>query len=170
MVVMLDRTSGVPAFGQVAADIREKITASEYPAGSRLPSERELVDTYGVSRPTIRDAVHLLRSEGVIIAEHRRGVFVRPAATIQRLARTRLSNDARQRDKGAFLGDADTAGFTPSSTVTIRFEQPDARTAQHLALDNGAEVTVRDRILYADDKAVQLATSRLPRTLTRDTA
>lgn len=73
MVVMLDRTSGVPAFRQVAADMREKITAGEYPSGSRLPTERELVDTYGVLRPTIRDAVNLLRSEGIIVAEHGRG-------------------------------------------------------------------------------------------------
>lgn len=167
---MVDRTSGLPAFRQVAADLREKITAGDYAPGEQLPSERELVDSYGVSRPTIREAVNLLRSEGLVTAEHGRGVFVRPPASIQRVARTRLSREARERNRGAFLADAAARGFTPSTSVKIRFEQADARTAAHLAVDEGTEVTVRDRVMRADGLVVQLAVSRLPRTLTRDTA
>lgn len=169
MEAMVDRTSGVPAFRQVAADIRDKITQGEYAAGSRLPSERVLVDTYGVSRPTVRDAVNLLRTEGLLLAEHGRGVFIRSTPTIHRLARTRLARQARDRDAAAFHSDAVEHGFTPSSSVTIRFEPADARTAQQLALAEGADITVRDRIMSADGNVVQLATSRLPRTLTRGT-
>lgn len=156
--------------GMFAADIRDKITEGEYSPGSRLLSERALVDTYGVSRPTVRDAVNLLRTEGLLIAEHGRGVFIRPAATIHRLARTRLARHAREHDKGAFRGDAEEAGFTPSSSVTVRFEPADARTAQQLAVAEGDEITVRDRVMSADGTTVQLATSRLSRSLTRDTA
>ncbi|OLT46501.1 transcriptional regulator [Saccharomonospora sp. CUA-673] len=167
---MVDRTSGVPAFRQVAADLRERIAAGELTAGARLPSERELVDSYGVSRPTIRDAVNLLRTEGVVVAEHGRGVFVRRAAQIQRLARTRLSRAARAQNKGAFLADAAEQGFTPTTTVTVRFEPANDRVAGILALEAGAEVTVRDRVMSADGQAVQLAVSRLPRVFTRGTA
>lgn len=167
---MVDKTSGMPAFRQVAADLREKITAGQYAPGEQLPSERDLVDSYGVSRPTIREAVNLLRSEGLVTAEHGRGVFVRPPASIQRVARTRLSREARERNRGAFLADAAAGGFTPSTSVKIRFEQADTRTATHLAVDEGTEVTVRDRVMRADGLVVQLAVSRLPRTLTRDTA
>ncbi|MFD8496358.1 GntR family transcriptional regulator, partial [Amycolatopsis sp. NPDC059657] len=99
---MVDRRSGVPAFRQVAADLREKITTGVYAPGARLPSERELVDTYDVSRPTIRDAVNILRAEGIVISEHSRGVFVRPPASITRLARSRLSRAARERNQAAF--------------------------------------------------------------------
>lgn len=167
---MVDRKSGVPAFRQVAADLREKITAGRYSPGDRLPSEREMVETYGVSRPTIRDAVDMLRAEGLVTSEHGRGVFVRPPASIQRIARSRLSREARAKNRGAFLADAATRGFTPSSSVKIRFEEADARAAQHLAIDEGAEVTVRDRVMRADGLVVQLAVSRLPRELTRGTA
>lgn len=160
----------MPAFRQVAADLREKITAGAYAPGEQLPSERDLVDSYGVSRPTIREAVNLLRSEGLVTAEHGRGVFVRPPASIQRVARTRLSREARERNRGAFLADAAARGFTPSTSVKIRFEQADARAAAHLAVDEGTEVTVRDRVMRADGLVVQLAVSRLPRQLTRDTA
>lgn len=167
---MVDRRSGVPAFRQVAADIREKIAAGHYAAGEQLPSERDLVEAYGVSRPTVRDAVNVLRSEGLVTSEHGRGVFVRPPASIQRIARTRLSREARERNRGAFLADAAARGFTPSTSVKIRFEQADERTAAHLAIDEGAEVTVRDRVMRADGLVVQLAVSRLPRDLTRGTA
>ncbi|QYN22723.1 GntR family transcriptional regulator [Amycolatopsis sp. DSM 110486] len=167
---MVDRRSGVPAFRQVAADLREKITAGQYAPGEQLPSERELVDAYGVSRPTVREAVNMLRSEGLVTSEHGRGVFVRPPASIQRIGRSRLSREARERNRGAFLADAAARGFTPSSSVKIRFEQADARAAAHLAIDEGTEITVRDRVMRADGLVVQLAVSRLPRQFTRGTA
>lgn len=167
---MVDRRSGVPAFRQVAADLRDKISAGEYTPGDRLPSERELVETYGVSRPTIRDAVNVLRTEGVVSAEHGRGVFVRPPSSIRRLSRSRLSKAARDRNRGAFLADAAAGGFTPSTSVKVRFEQADERAASLLAISVGEEVTVRDRVMRADGLVVQLAVSRLPRRFTRDTA
>ncbi|EIE98251.1 GntR family transcriptional regulator [Saccharomonospora glauca] len=167
---MVDKTSGIPLHRQVAADLRGRITAGEYAPGDKLPSERAMTETYGVSRLTIREALGILRAEGVIVAEHGRGVFVRPSATIQRLARSRLSREARAANKGAFLADAAAQGFTPGSSVRVRFEPADERVAKHLGIQVGDEVTVRDRVMRADGFPVQLAVSRLPRTFTRGTA
>jgi GntR family transcriptional regulator len=170
MFVMVDRTSGVPAFRQVATDLRRKIDAGEYAPGAKLPSERELIDIYGVSRPTVREAVNLLRSEGVVNVEHGRGVFVRPPSNIQRLARARLSREARGRNEGAFLADAKVLGFTASSNVKVHFEPADERAAEYLQVDVGTELAVRDRVMRADGLVAQLAVSRLPREITRGTA
>lgn len=166
---MVDKTSGVPLHRQVAADLRRRITAGEYAAGDKLPSERLMIERYGVSRLTVREAIGLLRTEGVVIAKHGRGVFVRPSAKIQRLSRSRLSRAARAADKSAFLADAATGGFTPSSSVHVRFEAADERTATYLEVQPGEEVTVRDRVMRADGQVVQLSVSRLPRTFTRGT-
>jgi GntR family transcriptional regulator len=88
---------------------------------------------------------------------------------IQRVSRTRLSRAARDQDRAAFLADA--AGrFAPSVAVRVSFEQADERVADLLGVPVGTELTVRSRVLSADGVAVQLATSRLPRALTRDTA
>ncbi|QRP47348.1 GntR family transcriptional regulator [Amycolatopsis sp. FDAARGOS 1241] len=168
---MVNRRSGIPAFRQVAGDLRKKIAVGHYAPGEQLPSERELVETYSVSRPTVREAVNMLRSEGLVTSEHGRGVFVRPPAIVQvRMAATRLSRAARQTDRGAFRADAAARGFTPSATVEVRFEAADSRVANRLAIAEAAEVTVRDRVMRADDQAVQLAVSRLPRALTQGTA
>ncbi|MFI6308507.1 GntR family transcriptional regulator [Amycolatopsis thailandensis] len=167
---MVDRRSGVPAFRQIAADLRQKISAGSFAPGDQLPSERELTETYQASRPTVRDAIKVLRAEGLVTAEHGRGVFVRPPAKIQRLARNRLSRAARAQNRGAFLGDAHAGGFTASTSVKVRFEEADERVADLLGIEVGTEVTVRDRVMRADGLVVMLAVSRLPRDLTRGTA
>jgi GntR family transcriptional regulator len=166
---VVDRTSGVPAYRQVAEAIRRQIKAGELPPGAALPSERDLVARFGVSRPTIRDAIKLLRSQGLVVAEHGRGMFVRKAVAVTRLARNRLSRAARADDKHAFLADAASGTFTPSVSVRIRFEPADDTIADTLGIDAGTEVTIRDRIMRADESVVQLAVSFLPRDLTKDT-
>ena len=167
--MVIDKTSGVPVFRQIAADIREKISSGEYAPGAQLPSEQDLTGVYNVSRPTIREAVGLLRAEGVVYSQHGRGVFVTPPRKVQRLSRTRLSKKARQENRGAFLGDAAAGGFTPSTTVKISFEGADDRIAELLGIEPGAEVCVRDRVMRADGLAVMLAVSRFPCELTRGT-
>ncbi|MEU5427775.1 GntR family transcriptional regulator [Streptomyces olivoreticuli] len=75
-------------YQQVAAEIRNAITAGEIPPGAPVPSESQLMDRYGVSRPTVRNAVAALRSEGLIEVIHGKGSYVRalpaPVNTINR--------------------------------------------------------------------------------------
>jgi GntR family transcriptional regulator len=168
-VPRIDRASGVPAYRQVADELRKQIREGTYAPGTQLPSERELSELFGTSRVTVRQAIAELRSQGLIIAEHGRGLFVRPHREVQRLSRTRLSKAERQAGRGTFLTDATHHGFTPRVEVEIRHETADTRTAQLLDLDPHAEVVVRDRLMFADDRPVQIAISRLPGDLARGT-
>lgn len=152
---MIDRTSGVAVYRQVADKIRARIESGELAPGALLPSERELVEKLGVSRPTVQQAIKFLRAQGVVVAEHGRGVFVRQPKTVKRLARTRHTETP--------------GGFTPSVSVRVRFEPADERTAELLRIEPGAEVTVRARQMRADNAVVQIALSRLPREITRGT-
>jgi GntR family transcriptional regulator len=68
-------------YRQVAAAIRQAIATGEYPPGSPLPSEAQLIARYEVSRPTVRNAVSALRAEGLIEVIHGKGSFVRSAPT-----------------------------------------------------------------------------------------
>lgn len=63
---------------QVAAAMRQAIATGEWPPGTQLPTETDLAQTYGVSRPTVRLAVAALRSEGQLDVKQGRGTFVRP--------------------------------------------------------------------------------------------
>lgn len=75
-------------YRQVAAAIRDGIASHEFPPGSPLPSEGQLIARYRVSRPTVRNAIAALRSEGLIDVIHGKGSFVRgtptPLLTIDR--------------------------------------------------------------------------------------
>ncbi|HEX6360797.1 GntR family transcriptional regulator [Actinophytocola sp.] len=167
---MINRYSGVPAYRQVADDIRARINSGEYGPGDKLPSEREMVDAYGVSRPTVRDAIGLLRSQGIVTAEHGKGVFVRRLPPVTRLSTERLSRASREANQAAFLGDAATGGFKATSATRVYFEPAVARIADVLGVEPGTEVCVRDRVMNRNDMPVQLAVSRLPRSLTTGTA
>ncbi|WUH94179.1 GntR family transcriptional regulator [Streptomyces sp. NBC_00433] len=68
-------------YRQVAAAIRDAIASGEYPPGAPLPSEAQLIARYQVSRPTVRNAVAALRSEGLLEVIHGKGSFVRGMAS-----------------------------------------------------------------------------------------
>jgi GntR family transcriptional regulator len=166
----IDRTSGLPAYRQLADQLRSQIRSGEYAPGARLQSERELSDRHGTSRVTVRQAIAELRAEGLIVAEHGRGLYVRQRPAVQRLGRSRLSKGERDAGRGTFVSDAQAQRFTPKVEVEIRTEEADARTAEFLQLADGGSVLVRDRLMFADDHPVQIARSRLPLDLVQGTA
>ena len=70
--VVLDRSSPVPLYFQVATRLQEQIEGGELPVGGRLENEVELADRLGVSRPTMRKAIAYLVERGMLV--RRRGV------------------------------------------------------------------------------------------------
>lgn len=63
-------------FWQIAEKIEELIDSGLYPAGSRLPPERELAESFNVSRPTIREAVIALEVKQRVEVKTSSGVYV----------------------------------------------------------------------------------------------
>ncbi len=63
-------------YQQVARSIAASIAEGRYAPGDRLPSERGLADSFGVSRPTIRDAMIALEFQGMVEARQGSGVYV----------------------------------------------------------------------------------------------
>lgn len=55
-----------PVYLQVAEQLREAILDGDLPAGEPLPTERELSAQFGVSRPTVREALRVLQAEGLV--------------------------------------------------------------------------------------------------------
>lgn len=66
--------SDLPAL--IADDIREQIVRRLLAPGSKLPTEKEMVEHHGVSRVVVREAVARLRHEGLVTSHQGRGVFV----------------------------------------------------------------------------------------------
>jgi GntR family transcriptional repressor for pyruvate dehydrogenase complex len=68
-------------FHEVADRLREMILSGELPVGEALPSERELMERYGVGRPAVREALLSLEHVGLIaISGGERARVARPSA------------------------------------------------------------------------------------------
>jgi DNA-binding FadR family transcriptional regulator len=64
------------AYADVAQLLLERLRTDDYPAGSRLPGERQLADELGVSRPTLREALAALELMGVVNTHVGAGTYV----------------------------------------------------------------------------------------------
>lgn len=166
----IDRADDKPPYRQIAGLLREAIGAGLLPAGERLPSEATLTDHFGVARMTVRQAVQELRSEGLVVSEHGRGVFVRSAPPIRRLASDRFARRHRASGKAAFTVEAEKSGYSPRvDRITVTRERPDSAVAERLRLTPDDEVVVRSRRYLADGRPVETAVSYIPAALAANT-
>jgi DNA-binding FadR family transcriptional regulator len=67
-------------YRQIADQIRGLIRAGEFRAGARLPPERDLARQFGVSRPSVREALIALEVEGLVEVRIGSGIYVKAAA------------------------------------------------------------------------------------------
>jgi DNA-binding FadR family transcriptional regulator len=63
-------------YRQIADQIRTLIRSGEFPAGARLPPERDLAKQLGVSRPSVREALIALEVEGLVEVRIGSGIYV----------------------------------------------------------------------------------------------
>jgi DNA-binding FadR family transcriptional regulator len=69
-------------YRQIAAQLSALIAAGEFSEGSRLPSERDLAEQLGVSRPSVREALIALEVQGKVEVRVGAGVFVSRARPV----------------------------------------------------------------------------------------
>ncbi|WP_214319546.1 GntR family transcriptional regulator [Nonomuraea sediminis] len=85
--MQIDPNSFTPLYVQVADVLRAQIEEGELRPGDKLRNEDALAHEFGTGKATIRQALRLLRSEGLIDTENRRGSTVRtpPELTVVNL-------------------------------------------------------------------------------------
>jgi DNA-binding FadR family transcriptional regulator len=74
--VPLEAVESPRLYRQIADQLRHLIDRREFPAGCRLPPERELAEKLGVSRPSVREALIALEVEGRVRIRMGSGVYV----------------------------------------------------------------------------------------------
>jgi GntR family transcriptional regulator len=140
---VLDRASTVPLWSQLADDLRSRAAAGEF--AQRFPTDADLVRTYGVSRHTAREAVRVLRQEGLLERYRGRGSFLtppkyeQPLGYVSSLFRWLESNGVDQHSKvlaldvraspevAAMLGLPDLAPLVHVSRLRLADGEPIAR-------------------------------------------
>ncbi|OCB41090.1 GntR family transcriptional regulator [Mycobacterium malmoense] len=118
------RRGSVPASTQLADALKSAIIKQRLPRGGRLPSERELIDSSGLSRVTVRAAVGLLERQGWLVRRQGLGTFVTNPV------RQELGSGVR-----TITEVLASSGITPHVDVlSHRVEEPPQRVADTLGL------------------------------------
>ncbi|KPM55675.1 hypothetical protein ACG83_10320 [Frankia sp. R43] len=162
-------TTDSPRYPQIADDLRRRILRGDLAPGAKLPSERVMAEDAGVTRGTVREAIKVLRAEGLVVPVHGSGVFVRDQPRMIRLARNRLSRGERARTGGTFSADMTALGKEPRVDAEIVLAEADSSLALDLEADEGTPLLARRRRMYGDDTPMQLATSYFPADIARGT-
>jgi len=147
----VDFESGVPLHLQVREIIRQEVLeGSLVDENGKMPTEAELVERFGVSRVTIRNALQPLVEEGMFVRERGRGTF--------------LKTNQPENWVGRLMGFTETireAGFEPGAEILkkgMTNKQPDEVT-QHLKLRAVWELK---RIRLADNIPIAIEHAYLP--------
>lgn len=73
---MIDRRNPIPLYIQLKEEILDKIKSEVWEEESQIPTEKSLMETYGLSRATVRKAVSILVNEGYLYKKKGIGTFV----------------------------------------------------------------------------------------------
>lgn len=76
MYTTLPQVFSLPLYIQIAEGLLSRIESGELSPGDRLPPERDLSDSLGVNRMTLRRALRVLEAQGVVVRRHGVGTFV----------------------------------------------------------------------------------------------
>lgn len=164
---MSDQAERRPPSRRIADELRAAIMRGDFAEGDRLPSERELAARYSTARNTAREALSILQVEGLAVAEHGRGVFVRRRRPLMRLGRERYSRRARnETGLSPFRIEVQRQGRTPRTECrSVARVQPPIEVAERLGLTGDQDVVRRENWYFADDEPVQVGVTYIPATL-----
>ncbi len=153
-----------PASRRLADLLRVEISQGLIGPGDRLPSERALAVEHGIARNTVRESVRLLANEGLVTAEHGRGVFVRAKPKLMRFGAHRYSRTLRLRTGlSPYHAEVREQGHTPSAECrNIAEVQAPAYVAERLWVGMAEMVVRRENWYYADGEPIQVGVTYIP--------
>lgn len=172
---------------QIYGRVLELIASGQMAEGDKLPSEHQISERFAVSRPVVREALARLRDDGIIVARHGIGSFVRrrppqglidfagadDVAGLMRCMEARLAIEpaaARFAALRASPGDLtliDEALDRLQTEMRSRQAQPDADFAFHLAIATASGNEIFAQMLTTTRSLMENAIA-VAQSLTRD--
>jgi GntR family transcriptional regulator len=156
-----------PMYRRIAEDLRRQIESGEVAPGSQLKSEVDLQEEYGrdgkdVSRNTVRDAIKLLISRGLVETRPGQGTFVL-RKVVPFVSRLTTDPEAGGIEDNVYKSEVERKGRTPDETVPRVEVQPASDlVASQLRLAAGTQVISRHQQRKIDGSPWSLQTSFYP--------
>ena len=137
----------LPAYIKIHDQIKKDIDDVVWEIGERLPSERDLAETFKVSRMTLRQAITLLVEEGVLERRVGSGTFVASTRVQEKMRGTTSFTEIK----------------TPSSQlISYRRTLPSEQEVEKLGIHKTENVIRMERVRYADDLPVVYEVASIP--------
>nr|WP_042178466.1 GntR family transcriptional regulator [Kibdelosporangium sp. MJ126-NF4]CTQ98884.1 Predicted transcriptional regulator of N-Acetylglucosamine utilization, GntR family [Kibdelosporangium sp. MJ126-NF4] len=151
----LSRTGSEPLWRQLQRELLTRLDSGEF--ADQFPGELTLVEEYGVSRHTVRQALRQLRADGVIVAERGRQPRVAPPPEIAQPMGALYS----------LFASVEAAGLAQRSIVRTFDTRADALVAERLDLEASTPLVYLERLRLADDEPLALDRVWLPADLAK---
>jgi DNA-binding GntR family transcriptional regulator len=134
---VLDRNSPVPLYYQLSQQLEAAIASGAIAPGERIDTEVEIAERYGLSRPTVRQAIQELVNKGLLVRRRGVGTQVVPSQLRRRVELTSLYDDLER------------AQHRPSTRVlALEPRRADATVAAALGIAVGDEVLYVERLRF----------------------
>jgi GntR family transcriptional regulator len=140
-----------PHYLRIYRDLKAKIERGSLSPGERLPAQRELAESYGVTVMTVRQALQLLEQEEVVVMRHGLGTYVAP--TRVRFGLVQLLSLAQE---------VASQGLEVETRVLRReLLEPHPHDAEQLKLEPGDPVYLIERLRFLGSEPIMLQRSSL---------
>jgi GntR family transcriptional regulator len=147
----LDRSVEIPLYRRIEKDLLTQIVEGRLEPGQAIPAERELCDSYGVSRITVRHAIHELETSGYIQRRQGKGTFVSRSRVRREMGRL-ISFSEELRLQGRVPG---------SRLLNLQHRPSDAASAAQLRIQEGDPMWIVERLRLVDGEVASLSISYL---------
>jgi GntR family transcriptional regulator len=141
-----------PLYAALESQIAAGISGGEFPAGTQLPTEEQLIQRFSVSRTTVRKAIQNLSDRGLIEIRRGTGTFV---------AQPKITQDLTELT--GFVEDMEALGHTASARlIDRRVVSADGYVAQRLRIAIGTNVMRIQRVRMANGIGMSFDETYLP--------
>lgn len=141
--------SPAPLYAQIKAHLRDRILDGSYKPHEQMPSESEMMASFGVSRITVRQALNDLQNEGLIFRIHGKGTFVSKPKAFQDLGKLQGFGEAMRQ-----MGHE-----TYSRLLSLREVKPSMQVQERLKLGPREKVCELQRLRFLNREPISLDVS-----------
>jgi len=139
----IDKTTPIPLYYQLLVIIKKNIESGVWKPGETIPTELELMELYGISRSTIRQAILALVNDGYLKREKSKGTIVTSPTGRMRFVGSLISFSDEMNSKGI---------VHDSRILEQKILFADENSAKKLRLDEGTPVYYLKRVRYVKNE------------------
>ena len=147
----LNRDVPIPLYYQLKRFVLARIKSKDWQAGYQIPSEQQFCEKFGISRPTVRQAIGELISEGHLTRKHRKVT----------ISKTKMDSNFFNKLQ-SFNAEMKAKNLAPSTSVLALDIRSCPEASEKLSIDKDEPCIYLERLRFADEEPIGWIESYIP--------